>query len=114
EGARLSGTALVDGAPPPEPFELVWAVDGGGDPGLPREVLARLARPAKRFAAPPARPAADGSFLFQGLRLDASGALRWSAPYFLPEEADLHRTRALELDAPRTGVVLELVLGCEF
>ncbi|MEO6710871.1 MAG: hypothetical protein ABI054_03190 [Planctomycetota bacterium] len=111
DDAFVAGVARVDHAPPPESFELQWRAET--EVPLPDVVLKALQRSASNPVITVALTQPDGSFQFRGVRANAIGWLRWSAPYFLRDVENELNARGLKVPAPRRDIVLDLVAGVE-
>ncbi|HTF88446.1 MAG TPA: hypothetical protein VK843_08555 [Planctomycetota bacterium] len=113
DDATIAGHATVDGSPA-EPFDLRWRPDeNSGSYGLPSAVDRALSFPGSTGPITAAMTRADGSFQFRGIRADATGALSWTAPYFLRGVEANYESRHFKLNVPRRDLVLDLVARCE-
>jgi len=111
-GAEVSGRVLVDGAAPREPIPLRLPLDGPYFDGRYPEVARGMRDPRRAFTA----TGSGGRFAFHGLGRDWSGSIELPRQYGLVGRPRAGRDGArVHLDAPRTGLTLQLeALPCAF
>ncbi|HUR28343.1 MAG TPA: carboxypeptidase-like regulatory domain-containing protein [Planctomycetota bacterium] len=113
EGAVVTGTVTVDGAPPTVPMELSWHSSDMAD------VLHDLAEPVRKAwyggtqktDMITAFTSADGTFVLRGMSARSVGAIRWSEAYFLEGATPENDDREVSVTLPCTHLELRLIAG---